>query len=69
MIKKEECTDVCDIMYAIRDCINRDSDAFNALSLANDLYYKLLRIALEDRKIVCNLSCNGGTTDETKANT
>lgn len=63
MMKQKENNTICDIMYAIRDCINHDN-TMGALSLANDLYYRLLRINLEGGLIECNLGC--GETKESE---
>lgn len=51
-MKQKECDDICEIMYKIRDRMN-DNDALTALSLANDLYFNLLRITIQDGKINC----------------
>lgn len=56
MIEQEKSNTLCDTMYAIRDCIN-DDDTLGALSLANDLYFMLLRVVIEDGKVSCGLKC------------
>lgn len=58
MIKQKDNNAVCDIMYNIRDAIN-DNESIRALSLANDLYFMLLRAAINDQKLTCDPICKG----------
>ena len=57
MMKQKENNAVCELMYRIRDSVNSD-DSIGALSLANDLYFMLLRATIEDRKIKCKEVCD-----------
>lgn len=51
-------------MYSIRDSIN-DDDSVRALSLANDLYFLLLRHTVWKNSIICDTFCKGDI-DEVK---
>ena len=49
MISKDEANDICDTVYCIRDSVLADN-TLRALSLANDLYFKILRLTVEQLK-------------------